>query len=87
MLTTLYQLLLQSTPSSFSVHPRIILGYSPPYTYKFSTGQYTNSGGSLVTDPGIIPGLAYMSEYWPALVTDPGIILGLANMSEYWPAH
>ena len=58
-----------------------------PYTYKFSTGQHTNSGGSLVTDPGIIPGLAYMSEYWPALVTDPGIILGLANMSEYWPAH
>ena len=43
-------------------HPGILT----PYIYKFTTGQHTNSGGSLVKDPGIIPGLANMSEYWPA---------------------
>ena len=78
-------------PSSYSVHPWIILGWSSPSKYcysKFGTGQHTNSRGSLVTDPGINSGLAYyMSEYWPALVTGPEIIPGLAYMSEYTGQH
>jgi len=100
ILTTLYLLLLQSTPSSYSyVHPRIILGAHHPLPMccysKFITGQHTNSGRSLVSDPGIIPALCCMSEYWPecqsngqhinsggSLDTDPGIIPGLASMSE-----
>jgi len=36
ILTTLYLLLLLSTPSSYSVHPKIILGCSPPSTYCYS---------------------------------------------------
>jgi len=66
ILTTFYLLLLRSTTSSYSYIP----GSSwdahhllPMYCYsKFITGQHTNSRGSVVTDPGIIPGLCCMSE-------------------------
>ena len=65
MLTTLYQLLLQSTPSSFSVHPRIILGYSPPSTYCYS--------GVLKVHSQYTPGSSWDAhtlylqvQYWPA---------------------
>jgi len=66
MFTTLYQLLLPEYSKFILSTSQDNPGMLTPYTYKFSTGQHTNSGGSLVTDPGIIPGLANMSEYWLA---------------------